>query len=248
MNYLTSFSSYIVMINEGLIKTINGLKTRNLVKTEMDLMGNYNFDINYIKEINKIELTLMNFNLYDLNIILDHINSMLINRYGWFPAIMRLVNWSGMKNEFSYDEEYLVINKKYSTEVTIIFESKYDIEQEMPKKLYHLSIQEFNNKVIKQGIIPKSKSKLSKHLDRIYVCANKDDCKDLIGRMKMHYFQKESDEKKLGRNSNRNKKWVIYEINTDDLDIKLYKDPNFINGYYIIDNIPPDKIEIILEE
>jgi len=43
-------------------------------------------------------------------------------------------------------------------------------------------------------------------------------------------------------------KWIIYEIDTNNLSINLYKDPNYDNGYYIIDNIPKEKIKIIEEE
>ena len=42
--------------------------------------------------------------------------------------------------------------------------------------------------------------------------------------------------------------WVIYEIDTSDLDLKIYKDPNFIDGYYILSNIPTNKIKIIERE
>ena len=62
--------------------------------------------------------------------------------------------------------------------------------------------------------------------------------------MKFHYKNRKINNKK----DNLNDKWIIYEINTSGLDIKLYKDPNYINGYYIIDNIPSDLIKIIDKE
>jgi len=43
-------------------------------------------------------------------------------------------------------------------------------------------------------------------------------------------------------------KWLIYEISTDGLDLKLYKYPNFVNrGYYLICNIT-NHLKIILKE
>ena len=42
-----------------------------------------------------------------------------------------------------------------------------------------------------------------------------------------------------------NDKWVIYEIETKDLDMKLYHDPNYLGGYYSLTNIPPNNIKII---
>jgi len=50
------------------------------------------------------------------------------------------------------------------------------------------------------------------------------------------------------RRDNINDKWIIYEIYTDDLNIKIFKDPNYINGYYIIDNIPNNIIKVIDKE
>jgi hypothetical protein len=94
---------------------------------------------------------------------------------------------------------------------------------------------------LKSGLIPKSKSKLTYHPDRTYVCLHKLGCKALISNMKMFY-------KSLLWKNTKNKidyRWVIYEIDTKDLDIKLYLDPNYIGGYYTLDNIPPDKIKIV---
>jgi hypothetical protein len=62
--------------------------------------------------------------------------------------------------------------------------------------------------------------------------------------MKFHYKIRKTNNKK----DNLNDKWIIYEIVTSGLDIKLYKDPNYINGYYIVDNIPSDLIKIIDKE
>ena len=45
---------------------------------------------------------------------------------------------------------------------------------------------------------------------------------------------------------NKNTKWIIYEIDTEDANIdKLYKDPNYLNGYYYLDNINKKSIKVI---
>ena len=62
--------------------------------------------------------------------------------------------------------------------------------------------------------------------------------------MKLHYF----DKKNLNKLNKTNTKWVIYKIDTTNLDIKLYKDPSYNNGYYIVDNIPPSNISIVDKE
>ena len=47
---------------------------------------------------------------------------------------------------------------------------------------------------------------------------------------------------------NRNDKYIIYEINLENLDINIYDDPNYEHGFYVIDNIEPKRIKIIDKE
>jgi hypothetical protein len=62
--------------------------------------------------------------------------------------------------------------------------------------------------------------------------------------MKMIYTQQKWSSPK----SKINDKWVIYEIDTSDLDMKLYCDPNYIGGYYTLSNIPTKNIKIVERE
>ena len=218
------------------------LKTNNIdfvlknVNSELSLLG-FNFSIS--KNNNTIELTINEFySIQNVNIIFDYINSLFIDRNGWFPSKYTLINLSGNKNTLQYDEDYLINNKKQLKTIKISYEPKYDMETNIPEKLYHLSIQHYNEKIIKNGLIPKSKNKISKHLDRIYVCKYSDDCYKLIPRMKINYINSKIP----------NTKWIIFEIDTQNLNIKLYNDPNYNNGYYVIDNISPDKIKIFDKE
>jgi hypothetical protein len=161
------------------------------------------------------------------------------NLLGWFPSYMYMTNTAGMHNQMNYDEKYLKNNYEYLQEVHIIYESKFDEVVELPEKLYHLSIQEYENKITKIGICPKTKSKLSSHGHRIYVCDKLDSCFELLPKMKMYFHDK----------GKINTKWVIYEIDTDVLNLKLYKDPNFINkGYYLLGNIPHYKLKTVKKE
>jgi hypothetical protein len=70
------------------------------------------------------------------------------------------------------------------------------------------------------------------------------DCYNLIPRMKFHYANRKLNNKK----DKLNDKWIIWEIDTSDLNIKLYKDPNYEGGYYIVDNISPERIKIFEKE
>jgi len=232
-NSVKTYSQFI--LNETL-KSHDIDLTINNINRELSLMK-INFNIN--KQYNKIILTLINSN-YILNIktLLDYMDSLFIDRHGWFPSEMRLKNLSEKSNILAYDEDYIKDNIKYLLEINIIYESKLDILINKPDTLYHLSIQEFEKSILKKGLIPKSKSKLSKHLDRIYLCKKIDDCYKLIPKMKMYYVSK----------AMINSKWIIYKINMKNLDIDMYQDPNYLECGYIIDNISKENIKIIEKE
>jgi hypothetical protein len=232
---LTTFSDF--HLNETL-KTHDIRITKDNVLLELSLL-NYNFSL-YTKN-NKIYLTLHHVSKTQIfTLLIENLSSLMINRHGWFPSSMYIRNISGASNLMKYDQDYLIDKKNYFSDVTIIYEPKYDIESEIPRYLYHLSIQEFNDKILKFGLVPKSKNKLSKHLDRIYVCKDPNDCKHLINRMLIHYVHKYEDKLNL--------KWIIYKIDTDGLNLKLFKDPNYNDGYYLVDNIPPNNLSVFDKE
>lgn len=245
------FKDYIDSINEGLIKTYPGeIASRSLSNLLIGL--NINFNINFLENDNKIKLTFNFFNAIpasQLDNLFDIINSSIINRGGWFPSQMNITNIHGMKISLRYDLNNLYINHSQYNIVEIIYESKFDEDiKEIPDRLYHLSISEYNDKIIKYGLVPKSKDKLTSHLDRIYLCKSIDDCENLINRMKLYYNDEKSFNvyNKEKRKYHKNTYPVIYEIDNSDKFIKkLYKDPNYDNGFYTLDNIPPNKIKKI---
>lgn len=230
MKLYTTFSEYI--LNETL-KTTPINKAISNIETELSLLR-YDFSIES-DEDNKLYITLYNVNKTQIfSLLLDTLNNLLIDRHGWFPSKFYIKNINGFQNVLKYDQDYLVNNQDYIKEVKICYEAKYDLEVDKIDILYHLTIQEYKNKISKIGIVPKSKNKLSRHLDRIYLCKNVDDCYFLINKMNVHYSNK----------NNINSKWIIYKIDNLELNLKLYKDPNYKNGYYCVDNIHPKYLTI----
>lgn len=245
------FKDYINSINEGLIKTYSGdIVSKNLSNNLIGL--GLNFNVEFLENDNKIKLTFYYFNaipVSHLDDLFDIIDSSVINRGGWFPSQMNIVNINGMKNSIKYNLNNLYLNHSQYNIIEILYESKFDEEiNEIPDKLYHLSISEYKSKIIKSGLVPKSGDKLTSHLDRIYLCKSISDCEYLINRMKLYYNNEKSfnvynrEKKKYDKNTYP----VIFEIdNSEQFIKKLYKDSNYENGFYILDNIPPDKISII---
>lgn len=243
------FKDYIDSINEGLIKTYPG----NLVlKDILKSLEHIHINTSGSFENDKIKLNIHNFNTIQLNKIehlFNHIDTFVVNRGGWFPSSI-ILNIGGIEKIEKYDYNKILNLHEYLTKLTIIYESKFDTEESnIPDKLYHLIIKEYQKKINKMGLIPKSKSKLSSHLDRIYVCKTKQDCVDLIPKMMMYYTgEKDENIYKLGKKFfNKDITPVIYEIDNSSKEIdKLYLDINYgEKGYYILNNILPDKLKIV---
>jgi hypothetical protein len=228
------------------------LKTRDIdftikhVFNKLSLLR-YNFSIEKLSTINTNSVGIISIKLNDVCYInnfklhLDVLNDILINEFGWFPSEIEILNLHGTIKKDKYNEEYILDKFSYFKDLTIKYEAKYDKESIIPKKLYHLSIQEYENKILKNGLVPKSKSKLTRTLDRIYLSDTQDGCFKLVNQMKFIYFN--NPKKDL-----INTKWIIYEIDTDKTNISLYKDPNYTNGYYTTDNISPNSIKIVSKE
>ncbi len=231
--------NYLEFIKEGLIKT---QPADVVLRKVIFLPNNLIYGIRHTKSDNLIHFEISFFNkLSEISKTFDAIESYFINMMGWFPSMMKIISLSGMENDIQYNKDYLIKNMSFIGKVNIIFESKFDIESNIPDKLYHLSIKEFEKSILKNGLSPKSKSKISYHDNMIYVCKSILNCKSLIPKMKMIYNQQKWSNPK----SKINDDWVIYEIDTSGLDIDLYYDPNYIGGYYLLKNIPSNNIKIV---
>jgi hypothetical protein len=238
---IKKFNEYLETLNEGIIKTTDIDQTIN---SSHNFLSKLKIDYEITKFNNKILLKINSFdNIHLIRDIFNTIESYFINMNGWFPSTMDLESIHNSNKILSYNNEYLIARQNFLKSVTLYFESKFDIEDIIPNKLYHLSIQNFEKGIIKYGLVPKEKSKLTQHPDRIYVCKTIQDCKNLIYQMKFYYSNLKIENPK----NKINDKWIIYEIDTTSVN-KLYKDPNYNNGFYILNPIKPSDIKIIEKE
>jgi hypothetical protein len=113
------------------------------------------------------------------------------------------------------------------SDVTFILEPKYDREiDKIPDIIYHSTLVKYINKIIKNGLIPKSKNKISNHTDRIYFSLNLNDAE-----LFKNYLEREYDEKS-----------GIIEISTKNLNNKFYSDIRN-RGIYTLNNISKENIK-----
>ncbi len=241
---------YIDSINEGLIKTISGeIVLRSVLKALTDI----HIDIEGKFEDNRIIIKINGFNIIPLSKIeslFDQIDILIVNRGGWFPSSMEAIKISGVKKSDRYSFTDIIQIHDEIKSLTIKYESKFDVEcDNIPNKLYHLTIKEYLPKIKKWGLIPRTKSKLSSHLDRIYLCKTYQDCIDLIPKM-MFYYTGEKDKNiyKLGKKFfKKDITPIIIEIdNSSRIINKIYIDINYDQrGYYTLSNIPPSNLKLI---
>lgn len=248
MEIIRYYTDYINALNEGLIKTYDSKISFSEIIRSLKLLK-FKADGSYSES--QINIILNDFNHIPKNKIDDlfnHISVILVNKFGWFPSYITYSYLNGHELEKKYNEDEVKLKQDLISSIQITFESKFDkVESVIPNKLYHLSIQEYESRIMKYGLAPKSKSKLTSHLDRIYLCKSIQDCKSLIPQMKLHFSEeKDVNLYTLGNKKYRkNTKWIIFEIDTEKAGIdKLYKDPNYIDGYYYLNNIKPGSIII----
>jgi hypothetical protein len=247
--FIKNYYDYLRHIKEGLIKTHEG---EDSIRHLIDVMRRLKFDVSGSFKNDIITLEFVDFKSIPpakLRDMFDMISSLMVNKFGWFPSSMDFQLVNGVTRLKRYDESEIIKKASIIDKLKIEFDSKFDGIEIYSGNLYHLSIQEYKVKILKNGLFPKSKSKLLSHIDRVYLCKSLADCKNLIPQMKLHY----SEEKDVNHYELVNKKWkkdtkwIIYEIKNDGY-VNLHKDPRCGDGYYTMDNISPDRISIAAVE
>ena len=117
-------------------------------------------------------------------------------------------------------------------EITFIFESKFDKEFFPPEILYHVTLSINIPKIMKSGLVPRTKSKLSYHPSRVYFTLSEKAANLMIREFRHLDSKTDSD-------------YTILKIKTAGLKVKFMEDPNSklsdgeVIGIYTYENIHP---------
>ena len=172
-----------------------------------------------------------------------------INNMGYFPSVIyKQTSDQSKPDDDNYDENLLLsLAKEYNlyNVLCIVIEAKYDVEVSIKHKLYHTTRQEVLHKIMKNGLTPREKSKLSTHPERVYLALTYSDAYDLVVQLKTDYVRKYPERYKTSDDV----KMCILEIDPINVKyLKLFSDPNFKdNAVYTLMNIPKEAIKIIKE-
>jgi hypothetical protein len=206
---------------EGLIKSYPLYDVIRILK-------NKNYDVKENYKDNTFSLKFLFSNNID-EALIDYNKIMQItNTCGYFCSNMK---GEDNKAQFVIEKYNLenfkkLINNKLNL-INFSFEAKYDIFiEKIPDNLYHLTPTRNVDKILKNGLIPKSRSKKSYHPERIYLTKSSEDLTILF----KGFYEK-----------TKIKEWTILKINTHILEyLQIYKDPNFKEkGYYTLNTLPP---------
>lgn len=157
----------------------------------------------------------------------------VINNLGWFVAAVLVFRSEISWKKFDYND--FLKNDFNRRWLSFQLESKYDVELNIHdyKVVYHVSPSIYTEKILKIGIVPKSKEKISAHPERIYLADNEDDVNVLS-----FQFQKMNPDVKVSEFE------IDFEgVRKNNPSIRLFDDPNFKGGFYTLSNIPPQFIK-----
>jgi hypothetical protein len=214
---------------EGLEKTCE----INSAITNLNRMWTLGHNIEYDKIDGSIRMYIgEKIGVDELESIIRHINNFL----GYFPAHI-----STKRRSVGYS--YIEASKLIGGEFAIYFDAKYNQEpsqNDIPNTLYHISPSKHDKKILKIGLCPRHKDKMSAHPDRIYLALS---LKAAAGLLTNPPFLIDKDGNKINN-------FTIYKIDVlrlkNDQNMKFYRDMMYANnGIYTHDNIPPQYLTIV---
>lgn len=218
-------SDYMKNISESRYKS-HGLKH---IRTQFDNVlkkYNDNYTIDYFEDEEIFILNIKNLDKRTLDFILSRTELL-----GFFPSVFN-VDGDNKDDSVGDIDDFINQVKNYNLPkenvVLIQFESWVDKPIKTPEKLYHVCREKNVEKILRYGLYPKAKHKISHHPDRIFLVDNIFYAKDILNQLKMD-----------------NEKYVILEIEPSE-DILLRRDPNYNVGLYTTQNIAPVYIKKLI--
>ena len=221
-------------IYEGLICTNDIISSYLIVNRKFNLDKKLKYDT----DKNIIEL-----NCFGLTVDLVKEIVILLNNLGWVGSKITIFdNKDRMYKNVAFSEE--LIDQK---PIKITFLAKYNIiETGVPKYVYHVSLTIYRNRILKQGLVPKSKNKISSYNGRIYSFIQKDDSIDKNIKKLIDKLPEET--KDRVKDDNDTISVDIYKIDTKNYllsQIKWFKDSEWKDkSVYCIENIPSWAIKL----
>ena len=228
---MIKYDDFVIMINEGLITTHPLSKCKSIIDFESG-------KLNYWKNINFNELN-NTFNIFFDGIPNENELEYLFHIYnnlGYYISYYKIFNNKNQDKNFPWvDFKEYEKDTNNKLKIILFFESRFDEKLKYtPKKLYHVTNIENIKNINKKGLMPLYFSDSDFRPDRIYFSLSLKDAENILNKKVFN-----------DKIKNKNNKYIIYEIITDNIyNLVLYKDPRS-NGYYTYNHINPKNLKII---
>lgn len=215
-------------LKEGLIKSYSTHELERLLFRKFQNNFKYGYDLNIRKDEDGIELDFKNFDKESYILF-----KQLVNNAGYFISLIYIEYLNGKNEVEKYSENLLLKilgNKNNCKKIELTLEKKYDSKYPQIRFLYHVTPIFNINKIKKNGLCPKTKSKKSYHPERVYLTKRKEDAIKAVDLFKKY----------------ENSEYVLLKVDTKKIKhrITIYNDPNFTMGFYTYDVLPPYSISI----
>lgn len=231
-------------LNEGLIMTHDIHDAKNIIEDVISKWFWFKININN----NKIFLNINDGKFTEKTYIEFLI---LLNNLGYYISNIKITNKYNRINKVtpndfknSYLNDDILVN---IIEYDFIIEAKFDISHKLKTNiLYHVTETRYLDKIIKNGLVAKSKNTLSDYPERIYFTYNLDDANMYIKNKNRYYLTNMDKSEQPIKSKYPKIEFTILEISLpENNNLIFYEDPNFIDkDIYTYDNIEPKFINI----
>lgn len=162
----------------------------------------------------------------------------LINNLGWYVSVSSIFGQLNAKWEKFNIEKFLELYKDNNKNVVFQIEPKFHNGKpiiDFMYDFYHVSPTKHEKKILKIGLVPKSKEKILAHPERVYFTTK------MIDAVALADTFSDIDKEHLYTIFKANLKSAKENNNA----IRVFIDPNFSGGVFTLSNIPPQFLKIV---
>jgi len=208
------YKEYKTMLYEGLILSYK-------LQTVISQLKRV-YHINNIKiKNNKIIITIKN----ELNVITKNSKKFnkSLNVFGWYISGFHYISPLNDFKQTIVNKYSDLLNIKDIMFLSVMLEPKFDLFVDVSDILYHVSPKLYRNRILKKGLIPKSKNKMFNYPSRIYCFKNKNSYKELAIKLVEHMSSMD----KSNLMFDDIIEYDLHKVNTNKLKIKWVKNKKF---------------------
>jgi hypothetical protein len=246
-------------LKEGLIMTHDPYSSMNVIKTETGIKG-IDFEEIYA-ENNKILIN----GIYNITINLLTEFLILIENLGYLISKVYTKDKNEKITVYTLDQFetsyfYKNLDAIKDKNINLLLDPKFSTIHKLKSNiLYHVTEDKFLDRIMSQGLVPRSKNTISNYPERIYFTYDIEDSKLYMKNKRGYYLMNpnkdytipnnpkdEKERDKMLKHDFIERKFIILQITANNFDnLIFYEDPHFPNrGIYTYDNIPNNQISI----